>query len=74
MELIEVFFDSDPRCSGGTNAAIHQKMNRAINRPRLEVMLPDVMMVPLLFVRRWAQLVRLLLDDPSSELGQGCQP
>jgi hypothetical protein len=73
MELIEVFFDSDPRCSGRTNATIHQKMNRTINRPRLEVMLPDVMMLPL-FVRRWAQLVRFLLDDPGTELAQGCQP
>jgi hypothetical protein len=49
MELVEVFFDSDLCRSGATDAAIHQKMNRAIIRPWLEVMLPDVMML-LLFI------------------------
>jgi hypothetical protein len=43
-----VFFDSDLCRSGATNATIHREMNRAIIRPWLEVMLPDVMMLPLL--------------------------
>jgi hypothetical protein len=49
MELVEVFFDSDLCRSSATDAAIHQEMNRAIIRPWLEVMLPDVMML-LLFI------------------------
>ena len=51
IEFVEVFFHSNGACSGREDSPVLKTIERAANRPRLQVVLPNVMMTALGILR-----------------------